>query len=477
MQVTSQEILVIEGLSHDGRGIARLAPEEDADNARGLTVFVQGALPGQTVRAHMTQRKKNWASAVCEGVLEQAPDATPPLCPHYATCGGCPLQTMPYPRQLFYKEDIVRQALTRIGRFSPEDVSAAWQGMTPSPELKNFRNKLALAFGTDADGGPSLGLRAEASHTVTPVPQCALVPVKGMAIAARLLELVRAQWEEDKYGAAAGADDAFWRFLILRRGHTAAGADAWWAVCLTGPGNKSQRRTVRRVGEDLLTVCPQLAGFIHEERRQQDMLAVGERRVCALGDVTMHLPLAGHSFALDATSFFQVNTQAAQQLAAHATAMLASYTNKGYTLLDCYCGVGAPGLCVAPGFARVLGVEAQTTSAAHATQNARSAGLTHCQYVARDAARAMIDWAKEVHDDQCVALLDPPRAGLDAGVLAALCRIKPLVVLYISCNPATLARDAAGLAGVGYRLDQLRCVDLFPHTAHVESLARFIRTT
>ena len=459
-------ILDIAGLAHDGRGIARLAPGNGGSDERGLTVFVQGALPGQKVRARLEQRKKSWASAVCCEVLTPAPDAVAPHCPHAGQCGGCPLQTMPYARQLAHKEDIVRQALTRIGRLAPDVVGAMCGGITPSPQLTGFRNKLTLAFGScGTDGSPELGLRAEGSHNVVPVPQCALVPAEGLAIAARMQELVRAAW--------ANGDNRFWRFLTLRHGQTAGGEEAWWALCLTSPGSKNQRRLVRRVGEDLLAACPQLAGFIHEERRQQDMLAVGERRVCVLGEATLHLPLGGLDFALDAASFFQVNTGAAQQLAEHAATMLAPFAGQGHTLLDCYCGVGAPGLCLAPGFVRLRGVEAQKVSIAHATLNARNAGFSHCHYEAADTARALASWTKDCRGDQYVALLDPPRAGLDAATLDVLLRLRPLAVLYISCNPATLARDAATLTKDGYRLDQLRCVDLFPHTPHVESLSLF----
>lgn len=472
MQTATEEILDIVGLAHDGRGIARLAPEngeEGTSGGRGLTIFVQGALPGQKVRARLEQLKKSWASAVCCEVLSPAPDAVAPHCPHAGHCGGCPLQTMPYARQLAHKEDIVRQALTRIGQLAPDTVDAIFEGITPSPQLTGFRNKLTLAFGdSDADDGPILGLRAEGSHSVVPVPHCGLLPAEGLAIASHIRDLVRDQW--------AGTGGTFWRFLTLRRGQTADGKDAWWALCLTGPGPKDQRRTVRRVGEDLLTACPQLAGFIHEERRQQDMLAVGERRVCVLGEATLHLPLGGLDFALDAASFFQVNSGTAQELAGHVTDMLAPFAGQGHTLLDCYCGVGAPGLCLAPGFARLLGVEAQKVSITHATQNARNAGLSHCLYEAADSARALSNWVKAYHGDQCVALLDPPRAGLDAKALDALLRLHPLAVLYVSCNPATLARDVAGLVAGGYRPERLQQVDLFPHTAHVESVLLLTRT-
>lgn len=184
----AQYDLAITGLSHDGRGMARL-PD-------GIAAFVSGALPGQRVRATITKRKKSWAEGYCDAIIGAAPDAVPPMCPHHTTCGGCPLQTMPYAQQLACKEDMVRQALVRIGHLDVASVNEAYSGITPSPLLAGFRNKLTLAFGMGEDGSLCLGLRREGSHTVQPVPRCALLPQDDGGVwhklAERLLQLARA---------------------------------------------------------------------------------------------------------------------------------------------------------------------------------------------------------------------------------------------------------------------------------------------
>ena len=268
----------------------------------------------------------------------------------------------------------------------------------------------------------------------------------------------------------------FWRFLTLRRGLAAdLRSPRWWALCLTSPGDATARAAVRGLGRELLAAFPHMAAFVHEERGRADALTLGERRVDVL-DATgrsrpeaarLHLPLLGRFFTLDVASFFQVNTSAAQILARTALDLL---PEGGEELLDLYCGVGAPGLLLAPAFSRLYGVEQDARAVALARENAAGLSVDHCRYAAGDAALLL----QERTATADMVLADPPRAGLAPAALAALLRLRPRSILYISCNPATLARDAA-LLREGYRLARLAAVDLFPHTPHVECLSLWQR--
>lgn len=478
----------VSALAHDGRGIARMT--ENADGG-GPALFVAGALPGQTVRARVIRRKARLLEAALLEVLRPAPDAVPPLCPHQSACGGCPLQIMPYSAQLRWKESLALEALHRIGRLDRALLSAVWEAPQPSPNRTAFRNKMEFAFGAGEDGGMLLGLRRRGGAGVVAVPGCVLPP----AGAGEILEAARSMAEESglpPYAAPAqrrdtrrnGGNDAaphgFWRFLILRHGRKGDNpAPRWWVVCVTSAGGDAGRSAARALGERLLRRFPAVAAFIHEERQSADALAIGERRALCLNEQgredaeasLLHLPLGGRLFCLDAASFFQVNTAAAQDLARLATEILDDdCVKKSSSLLDLYCGVGAPGQLAAPAFGRVLGLECDRRAVALARRNAEQANLTRCRYEAGDAAALLERLRRDRAAAWDTALADPPRAGLAPRVLDSLLKLRPQRILYISCNPATLARDAQALQ-TRYRLNRLAGVDLFPHTPHLECLS------
>lgn len=561
----------ITALSHDGRGIARLASADG--QGRGAVVFVTNALPGQKVLARITRRKSSFIEAEALQLLREAPNAAQPICPHHADCGCCPLQTMPYEQQLFWKRTIALDALSRIGGLNRSTLETLLGPVAPSPAAISFRNKMEFAFGPDAsrECGLMLGLRRRNGRDVVAVPKCALMPAEAL----RMVDMVgnlaaksglaayvppdarpgaqpdsrsvtmpasRRKANQCKQTARGNrheparrvpshyytvqqdtADPGFWRFFVLRRGLAAdLRTPRWWALCITSPGDAQQRAAVRALGREVLAAFPQLYAFIHEERSTADAFAFGEKRVQTLDATGMDNPAAarlfqplnGAYFALDAASFFQVNTAAAQVLARTAQSMLtpqAEAAPESRGLLDLYCGVGAPGLLLAADYAALLGLEQDARAVKLATINAANNGQHHCQYKAGDAALrlerlaacgaqniwaathsqttqgdneaadAAADAAKpNTHAGTTLpsvtdALVDPPRAGLSPRALDALLHIAPERILYISCNPSTLARDAAQLR-CRYRLERLAVVDLFPHTPHLETLSLWLKT-
>ena len=365
---------------------------------------------------------------------------------------------------------------------------------------------MEFAFGHDTkDGtGLKLGLRRRNGRDVVDVPHCALMPSEALQIASMVGKLAAqsglAAYEApdsrqgqafrptqglQRQGSRGGfarrtprshafpvpeiMSNGFWRFFILRRGLAAdMRTPRWWALCITSPGDTGQRAAVRLIGREVLAAFPQLAAFIHEERATADAFAFGEKRVQTLDETgrenpsaaRLFLPLAGMNFTLDASSFFQVNTDGAQALAQAAQRMLIpdspaenQQNARPRGLLDLYCGVGAPGLLLARNYSALLGLEQDRRAVKLAAINARANDIHYCQYEAGDAVHRLEHLAPLEPDSrwqaagfgesanaplEADALADPPRAGLSPRALDALMQIAPDRILYISCNP----RDA-----------------------------------
>lgn len=453
--------LAITALAHDGRGIGFLSGK-----GRGKAVFVRGALPGQTVSCRVVKEAPNFAEARLLRIVAGAAQA--PLCPHVASCGGCPLQGMPYADQLVWKRRLLLDPLERIGGLAPALLAEVCGPTAPSPSLMHARNKLEFAFGSE-NGRLVCGFRSAQGHAVCDVRTCAVAPPEALAIKNCFLELI-ANSRLRPYDGQGG----FWRFLRLRRGF-AGQVRGWWVSCLTSSAGAPQRREVLAAGRALLAAMPEIMAFTHEERRGRDMLALGERRLASLnrngeddpGAALLELPLLGRRFKLDCANFFQVNDGASQELARAVAAMDAP----GGKLIDLYCGVGAPGLLLAPDHEFTLGIEKDRRAVRLASVNAgaRARG----QWLAGDAARRLAAVSREKTPWQTV-LADPPRAGLGLEALAHILRLGPQRLIYVSCNPATLARDAAILKDA-YQLARLTPLDMFPHAAHVESASLWLK--
>lgn len=456
--------IFITSISHDGRGIGFLPA---ITSRGGLAVFVPGALPGQKILCRPTRKAKNFLQAELLEIIDERPDLEWPLCPHWQICGGCPLQRLPYAEQLTLKESILKNALQRIGHFDTEAINRVFEPTQASPLTASFRNKVEFAIGDN--GKPVLGFRKAGSHTVFDLQACAAINAGAVDIAKKFTALIQ------NYAPRGYADGkGYWRFLTLRE--NSGEKPGWTALCLTSRAASESRKLTRKIGEQLLEACPGLKAFIHEERHKKDYLAIGEKRIIALGpngendpDATLLTRnLAGKSFQLDAASFFQINGAASEILCEIAREMAEV---GGKVMLDLYSGAGVPGLLLAPAFTTAIFLEADIRSAKAARLNAKAHNLNNCQIYAADAA-AFPEYLTDEKVDLC--LLDPPRQGLSANVMAALLKAAPARIIYISCNPATFARDAALLNG-SFTLERLAAVDLFPHTPHIESISLWTR--
>ena len=449
--------LEITDLVSDGRGLGRLD---------GRAVFVDQALPGQLVEAELCRTRPNMFEARHLATLRPSPDERPAPCPHAAACGGCPWQSLVGEAQLRWKTRIVRDALERLGGLADPPLLPT----LPSPQEWGYRNKMEFAFAREG-ATLRLGLRERASRRIVEVTDCRLQSAASM----RVVEAARA-WLRTPEGSPAA--NLPWKYLVVRQ----PSGGGLLAEGILGP-HREARRHGEALGRALLRTVPELTGFVLSQRQSRLDVAYGERILVRLGEVTLterlyrpdSLPpqdtgpvtaAAPLTLRLSPAAFFQVNTAGANLLYAEAARLLRPQPHE--RLWDVYCGVGSIGLFLAPWAGEVLGVELTRPAVELARSNARDAGFLHCRFEAGEA-RTLLPRFPAAH----AAVLDPPRSGLHPDIVKLLLERSPERLLYISCNPATLARDAA-LLQPGFQLSAVRPVDLFPQTPHVECAALFL---
>lgn len=466
-------ILRIESVAPGGRGLAH--------SAEGRVVFVDLGVPGQLVRAGVIRSKGGYLEARRLEVLERAPDEAEPFCAHFGVCGGCIWQEIPYARQLELKREHVLETLARLGGFRGEmpgedtpDLKMITAQVFSSPLLHHFRGKVELVFGENSgSAGPLLGFRHLGGHEVVDVAACPIADAR----LPELLSVVRAWAGESGLTAytqkavtpAEGRDlSAVLRFLVLRTSRATGRAAV---ELITAPAPQAARR-IKALGEKLLAGLPWLESFTHSVRREVSAVASGEELILSLGAPRLRESLAGFTYELSPNVFFQTNPAAAEILVSEALRLLRP--EKGEVFWDLYSGVGAFSFPLAESGARVLGLEANPAAVADARYNAEQNNLPGCVFLAGDT-RALLRKSLPAELARPKAVLaDPPRAGLHPDVVAALIKLKPERILLVSCHLATLARDLAAFSKA-YVPCAVQAVDLFPHSAHVETLCLLTR--
>lgn len=439
--------LSIEALVSDGRGLAR---------RNGIVFLVDEALPGQHVQAQVTAVRARMIEARSLRTLSSAPDECCPTCSHKA-CGSCEWQCLEYASQLKWKRRLVRDALERLGHIPNPPVLP----VLPSPQEWGYRNKMAFAFAGGGNVPLHIGMRRRRSRELVEVTDCRLQSEKAMRTLAALRELLPGT------GLAARSERTgagYWRFAVVRES-----GNELVIELIASPhvrGGDAASRLGAQLGKELRTMVPQVTGFVLSERKAASDVAQGEIIRHAQGRCCLCTELAGMRLEWNCGTFFQVNTGVAEVLCKEACRMLAPVRTA--VLWDLYCGVGGIGLSLAPYVRELYGLESSEASVACARKNAQAAGSARCRFETGDAAEAA-----RLFPQPDLVVADPPRAGLDGRVLATLLRMRPSKFLYVSCNPATLARDAAMLEAK-YRLVEVQPLDMFPQTPHVECLALFV---
>jgi 23S rRNA (uracil1939-C5)-methyltransferase len=449
--VLDQELeLRVDSLAYGGNGVARLD---------GFVVFVRRGLPGDLVRARVTKVKRNHAEAVAVDVVEAGPARVEAPCAHFPECGGCRFQDLAYEAQLASKEDQVRDALQRIGGFADAPLEPILGADSPF----HYRNKLEYSFTQGAEGA-DLGLhRAGRWDEVLPVERCWLTTDVGNAIRNAVRDWAR---EERLTAYDQSSHEGFLRHLVVREGRNTGQA---LVMLVTAPGK-----------------IPDPEHFVECLRRFPEVRSIHHGVNDRPAEVTRDLPtrllwgeeaieeeLCGLRFRVSPSAFLQTNTSMAERLYGLA-AEYAALTG-GETVYDLYCGTGTIGLVLARDALTVWGVESSEEAVARAIDNATLNGIANAAFFAGDVARSL----DELHGrsgDPDVVVVDPPRAGLSNRAVRHIGKLAPRRIVYVSCNPTTLAGNVKEFASEwSYRLERVRPVDMFPHTPHVEAVALLTR--
>lgn len=467
--------LTLHALSSDGRAIGR--------SKEGQIIFVHGALPGQRILARMTSIKKRMAEAEVSAVLSPAPEERTAPCRHATQCGGCPWQCLPYSHQLKWKNRIVYDALTRVGKLNlPTEV---FRPILSSGEEAEwwYRNKMEFAFQSGPDGTLLLGLRARFSHSVIDATHCRLQTERTMAV----LDAIRTLCRKYHLNAANtptvrgqptasirknSGNNGILRFAVIREPREGG----CLAEIITLPSMQNNA-AILSIGRELMAGGLGVTGFVHSTRADLSAVAYGEATVASLGETRLSetLRLQGRpvTFTLDHNSFFQVNTGAAELLYNTAADLASellfpSLYSWGEHCWDIYCGIGGLALTMGPYFKHVSGLENVEPAANLAELNAlQEHGSTTYSFEAGDASHLERWFLKKPLPDLLVT--DPPRSGMDQKTVQAILRHRPPNLILVSCNPATLARDLS-LLSPAYRILAVQPVDLFPQTPHVETI-------
>lgn len=446
-----QEITVtIDNLDSEGRGIGR---------CEGLAVFVPETLPGEQVKARVTLVKKNFAVAALLSIGKASPDRVEPACPVYELCGGCQLQHLSYEGELQMKTQQVRDALKRIGHLDDVKVLPTLANVQPL----YYRNKMQVPV-ADGKGSLRIGCFAKGTHRVIDVEDCCIQRRENNRIAA-----VARQWMT-RYHIPAYDEDrrtGLVRHIMGRVGvHTGE-----IMVCLV---TAAEERVPHRkeLVQMLQAAIPGLTSVVQNVNKRSTNVILGEKTYLVYGKETIQDKIGNLTFHISAQSFFQVNSEQVEVL--YNKALEFADLRGTETVVDLYCGTGTITLFLAQKARLAVGIEIVPSAIRDAKKNARANHLANAEFLLGDAAVEMPRLVKDgLRPD--VVVVDPPRAGCEARVLDAIARVRPEKVVYVSCNPATLARDLAYLKERGFAIAKVQPVDMFSRTHHVETVCLLYR--
>lgn len=436
----------------EGRGVGRLGE---------LVVFVDGALPGERVRARVQRVKRNFASARCVAISSPSPQRVAGRCTHLGTCGGCAWQELAYEAQLDAKTDLVRETLSRLGGFRELEVPRA----LGSPQPFFYRNKMEFSFFAGRDGEIVLGLHMPGTFDrVFDLEACHLMSEQSNRIVARVRELAARSGLPAYHSRR---HTGFWRYLVVREAKS-TGETMVNLVTHAGP-LANQAEIVR----ELPAAFPAITSLLRNINTRRATIAVGESEEVLHGTAEIEERLGELRFRITSNSFFQTNSAQAERLFALAVDWCELRGDE--EVLDLYAGTGAISLFLARRARRVTGIELVPESVAMAEKNAALNGIDNCRFLLGEVRDHFKKRAGEAATAQ-VVVVDPPRAGLHPDIVESLRMLQPPRLVYVSCNPATLARDLQLLCRGGlYTLCGVQPVDMFPHTHHIECVARLER--
>jgi 23S rRNA (uracil1939-C5)-methyltransferase len=434
--------LTIDDLAFGGAGVAR---------SDGYVVFVTGALPGDRVRAVVTKRKRAYGEARTVEVLRPGPGRIAPVADH----PGAPWQVLAYDRQLEVKQSQVEDALRRIGKLD----GFALEPIVPAVSPWRYRNKLEYSFGTNPGGALVCGFHAPGRwDEIVAIDDCLLASEPANAAREQIVAWCREQGLS-VYDRRAGA--GLLRNLVVREGRRTGAVQ----VRLVTSDAPLDTDALVRAGQGL-------DGLLWT--RQPSLAETTQGGVTELlaGSGRFEEELGGMRFEISAEAFFQTNTEMAEKL--YEVAIEYAQLGGFERVYDLYCGIGTIGLLMSPRAAEVWGLEIVPEAIAAAIANARANEIDNARFFAGDVRLALRELVERAGRPD-VLVVDPPRAGLSQKVVRRIIEASPARIVYVSCNPTTLAPNAAQLVEAGYELQRVRPVDMFPQTPHIECVAQLVR--
>lgn len=440
--------LKIESVSNDGNGVGRFD---------GMAVFVPMTAAGDYIEAKIVKVAKTHAFGIIDNIITPSPHRIENDCPVYRRCGGCALRHIDYGEEMRVKSGWVAESLRRIG-----GVDIRLDEPLPSPGISRYRNKAQYPV-RQIGGKIYAGFFAKRSHELVPVRDCPLQPECFGNIANEIVSFLE-EFGIEAYDEA--SHTGVLRHIFLRQAK--ATGEIMLCLIINAPQLPRSDALLTRISEKY----PAVKTVVINENRLKTNVIFGKKTYALSGPGFIMDELCGVSVRLSAQSFYQVNRKAAARL--YRAALEYASPSPDDTLLDLYCGTGTIGLSMAHAVKRVVGVEIVGEAAKDAIQNAAQNGIANARFICADAYEAAGMLKNEgIRPD--IIIVDPPRKGIDEMLPSLIAELAPKKLVYISCNPATLARDIARLETFGFKLVKARAADLFPRAAHVECVALLSR--
>jgi len=438
--------VTIDGYTSEAYGVCRID---------GRAVFVPRALAGEIWRIRIVKVTETAVYARGEELLSASPARRDPACPYFGKCGGCDTWHMSYDEELRFKLERVNNALTHIGK---QTVQA--EEIIGSDSITRYRNKGIFAV-TDRDSEAHCGFFRERTHDLIEVDTC-LIQNELSERAAKAITAFLNQNHILAYDETSGKGTV--RHVFCRRA-VQTGDAVICVVTAKGFGDLTNALT-----DSIRKVCPEVTGIVLNVNKAKGNTVLSGDFYTLWGRDSIVDTLCGSSFTISPQAFFQINPPQAEKLYRQAL----SYAGKGTLAFDLYCGAGTISLCLARTFAHVIGAEIVPEAVENAKANAAANDIQNVEFICADAGKAAEALAeRELKPDSVV--VDPPRKGMDESAVKAVCSMEPERVVYVSCNPATLARDILRFSNLGYSLSKVTAVDMFPRTCHVETVVLLSR--
>ena len=451
--------LDITDIAFGGRGLARL---------NGLAIFVDQAVPGDRGLVRIIKKRKNYAEARLVELLSASADRVKPPCPYSGYCGGCKWQFLNYEKQLEYKRRHVVESLRHIGAI--EDVPV--HQTLPAPRIYNYRNKMEFSCSDrrwllpsemgrkDIDIGFALGLHVPGTYyKVLDTQACLLQPELGNAILSDIRKYIQFSGLP-VYGLRSHA--GFWRFVVLRY---SVAKDHWMVNLVTANENLT---ILKALAEMLMQKYPRIVAVVNNITARKAGIAVGEYEIPLAGDSVLLDKIDAFEFEISANSFFQTNTAGAKIL--YETTGRYAELNGNEQVLDLYSGTGTIAIWLSQVAGSVTGIEIVESAVKDAIKNCTRNDVSNCHFLQGDILECLPGIGKTPD----VTVVDPPRSGMHKKVVRQVIDMASPKIVYVSCNPTTLARDLAMMKET-YRVLEVQPVDMFPHTYHIEAVARLER--